>query len=307
MTITDQPRTAVSIHQLGGRIGARIDGVRLGGDLAERPWRGIRAAPLEHKVVFFRGQQHLDDEGTSPSASCSASPPRRTRPSTPAAPGPQARRQQGHGGQQLAHRRDLRRPGPGLLHPARRHHPAVRRRHRVGQHRDGLRRAARAAQGPGREPVGRAHQRLRLRAARRGATTSRRRAVFTPRRLHARRCSRPSTRWCACTPRPASGRCCSATSSSSFVGLNTRSRHALFTCSRTASPSWRTRALALAAGRRGDLGQPRHPALRRRRLRRRSAARCAGHRRRRRPGRRRRPAQRESSAATRTATRDSTS
>ena len=38
MTITDQPRTAVSIHQLGGRIGARIDGVRLGGDLPVTRW-----------------------------------------------------------------------------------------------------------------------------------------------------------------------------------------------------------------------------------------------------------------------------
>ncbi len=63
MTITDQPRTAVSIHQLGGRIGARIDGVRLGGDLSEQTVADIRAALLQHKVVFFRGQDHLDDDG----------------------------------------------------------------------------------------------------------------------------------------------------------------------------------------------------------------------------------------------------
>ena len=63
MTITDQPRTAVSVHQLGGRIGARIDGVRLGGDLPEQTVAEIRTALLRHKVVFFRGQDHLDDQG----------------------------------------------------------------------------------------------------------------------------------------------------------------------------------------------------------------------------------------------------
>jgi len=53
----------VSVTKLGGRIGARIDGVRLGPDLGEATVAAIRAALLEHKVVFFRGQQHLDDDG----------------------------------------------------------------------------------------------------------------------------------------------------------------------------------------------------------------------------------------------------
>ena len=53
----------MSVTKLGGRIGARIDGVRLGPDLGEATVAAIRAALLEHKVVFFRGQQHLDDEG----------------------------------------------------------------------------------------------------------------------------------------------------------------------------------------------------------------------------------------------------
>ena len=53
----------LSVTKLGHRIGARIDGVHLGPDLADDTVAAIRAALLENKVVFFRGQQHLDDEG----------------------------------------------------------------------------------------------------------------------------------------------------------------------------------------------------------------------------------------------------
>lgn len=49
------------VHQLGARIGARVDGVRLGGDLDEATVAAVRGALLRHKVVFFRGQDHLDD------------------------------------------------------------------------------------------------------------------------------------------------------------------------------------------------------------------------------------------------------
>ncbi|HWU23573.1 MAG TPA: TauD/TfdA family dioxygenase [Nocardioides sp.] len=49
--------------KLGSRIGARIDGVRLSGDLPAETVAQIRAAILEHKVVFLRGQDHLDDAG----------------------------------------------------------------------------------------------------------------------------------------------------------------------------------------------------------------------------------------------------
>jgi alpha-ketoglutarate-dependent sulfate ester dioxygenase len=64
MTITHEaPRKTLTVHQLGGRIGARIDDVRLGGDLADATIAAIRDALLTHKVVFFRGQHHLDDEG----------------------------------------------------------------------------------------------------------------------------------------------------------------------------------------------------------------------------------------------------
>lgn len=52
----------ISVTKLGSRIGAQIDGVRLGGDLDQGDVDGIYAALLEHGVVFFRGQHHLDDE-----------------------------------------------------------------------------------------------------------------------------------------------------------------------------------------------------------------------------------------------------
>jgi alpha-ketoglutarate-dependent sulfate ester dioxygenase len=64
MTISlDRQTAATTVTKLGGRIGARIDGVRLGADLGEETVAAIRSALLEHKVVFFRGQNHLDDEG----------------------------------------------------------------------------------------------------------------------------------------------------------------------------------------------------------------------------------------------------
>jgi taurine dioxygenase len=54
---------ATTVTQLGSRIGARIDGVQLSGDLDARTVAGIRKALLRHKVIFFRDQHHLDDAG----------------------------------------------------------------------------------------------------------------------------------------------------------------------------------------------------------------------------------------------------
>ena len=53
--------TTLDLHQVAGRIGARIDGVRLRGDLDSATFNAINAALLRHKVLFLRGQQHLDD------------------------------------------------------------------------------------------------------------------------------------------------------------------------------------------------------------------------------------------------------
>jgi taurine dioxygenase len=60
MTLTHE--ATMSVHQLGGRIGARVDGVRLDGDLPDAVVSDIRAALLHHKVLFFPGQHHLDDD-----------------------------------------------------------------------------------------------------------------------------------------------------------------------------------------------------------------------------------------------------
>lgn len=52
----------VSVIKLGSRIGAEIGGVRLDGHLDQAEVAAIEQALLTHKVVFFRGQHHLDDE-----------------------------------------------------------------------------------------------------------------------------------------------------------------------------------------------------------------------------------------------------
>ncbi len=52
----------ITVTKLGSRIGARIDGVRLSGDLDPATVEDIHQALLAHKVIFFRGQHHLDDQ-----------------------------------------------------------------------------------------------------------------------------------------------------------------------------------------------------------------------------------------------------
>jgi alpha-ketoglutarate-dependent taurine dioxygenase len=55
--------TAVRVVKLGAHIGAQISGVKLGGDLDTATVATIRAALNEHKVIFFRDQQHLTEDG----------------------------------------------------------------------------------------------------------------------------------------------------------------------------------------------------------------------------------------------------
>ncbi|TPG33508.1 TauD/TfdA dioxygenase family protein [Mycolicibacterium hodleri] len=50
------------VVKLGANIGARVDGVRVGGDLDAATVGAINDALLTHKVIFFRDQHHLDDE-----------------------------------------------------------------------------------------------------------------------------------------------------------------------------------------------------------------------------------------------------
>lgn len=56
-------RTSLDVVKLGAHIGARIDGVRLSGDLDEATVAAVNSALLTHKVIFFRNQDHLDDDG----------------------------------------------------------------------------------------------------------------------------------------------------------------------------------------------------------------------------------------------------
>ena len=53
----------VTVHPVAGRIGVEIRGVHLSGDLDKKQIATIRKALNDHKVVFFRGQQHLTDAG----------------------------------------------------------------------------------------------------------------------------------------------------------------------------------------------------------------------------------------------------
>ncbi|MEV3858989.1 TauD/TfdA family dioxygenase [Streptomyces sp. NPDC050095] len=61
-TVSASAPAALTVTRLNGRLGAVIEGVRLGGDLAPATVTGIREALLRHKVVFFRGQEHLDTD-----------------------------------------------------------------------------------------------------------------------------------------------------------------------------------------------------------------------------------------------------
>jgi taurine dioxygenase len=54
---------SLDVVKLGANIGARIDGVRLADNLDAETVAAINGALLEHKVVFFRDQHDLDDDG----------------------------------------------------------------------------------------------------------------------------------------------------------------------------------------------------------------------------------------------------
>jgi alpha-ketoglutarate-dependent taurine dioxygenase len=62
MTTSLRPAHPISVRKLGSRIGAQVDGVKLGGDLDLATVNEIRSALLGHRVIFFRGQLHFDDD-----------------------------------------------------------------------------------------------------------------------------------------------------------------------------------------------------------------------------------------------------
>lgn len=57
------PRSQVQLHlqPLAGRIGAEVKGLRVGSTLAPEAFTALKAALLQYKVLFLRGQHHLDD------------------------------------------------------------------------------------------------------------------------------------------------------------------------------------------------------------------------------------------------------
>ncbi|MCA1326037.1 TauD/TfdA family dioxygenase [Herbaspirillum seropedicae] len=57
------PENLLELQPVAGRIGAEVRNVRLSAALEPATFAAIRAALLRHKVLFFRGQQHLDDSG----------------------------------------------------------------------------------------------------------------------------------------------------------------------------------------------------------------------------------------------------
>src|ERR1700740_3631305 len=52
---------AIDVRKVAGHIGAQITGISVGPELSADLVKLIRDALLEHKVVYFRGQSHLDD------------------------------------------------------------------------------------------------------------------------------------------------------------------------------------------------------------------------------------------------------
>jgi len=60
-TVPTTRSAALETVRVAGRIGAEVRGLRLGGDLSPAVFAAVRQALDQHKVLFFRGQQHLTD------------------------------------------------------------------------------------------------------------------------------------------------------------------------------------------------------------------------------------------------------
>ncbi|AYF90899.1 TauD/TfdA family dioxygenase [Pseudomonas sp. JS3066] len=61
--LAQQQAIELDIHPVAGRIGAEIRGVTLSGNLDAAILEAIQAALVQYKVIFFRGQTQLDDQG----------------------------------------------------------------------------------------------------------------------------------------------------------------------------------------------------------------------------------------------------
>ena len=60
-TTIDNAIPRADIIKRAARLGAEIKNIRLSGDLSDEVVRAINQVLLEHKVIFFRDQGHLDD------------------------------------------------------------------------------------------------------------------------------------------------------------------------------------------------------------------------------------------------------
>jgi alpha-ketoglutarate-dependent taurine dioxygenase len=56
-----EERARLKVAKVGGHIGAAVEGLRIGADLEPSVVAELRAALLEHKVVFLRHQDHATD------------------------------------------------------------------------------------------------------------------------------------------------------------------------------------------------------------------------------------------------------
>jgi alpha-ketoglutarate-dependent taurine dioxygenase len=59
--IRESQALQLDLQPLSGHIGAELRGVRLSGELAPATFAALKAELLRHRVLFIRGQQHLDD------------------------------------------------------------------------------------------------------------------------------------------------------------------------------------------------------------------------------------------------------
>ncbi len=84
-TFIQKPAQQLHVKKLTGRIGAEISGIHLSSGLDSSTVQFIHDALLEHKVLFFRGQQHLGDTEQEKFAELFGSPVK--HPTVPAVDG----------------------------------------------------------------------------------------------------------------------------------------------------------------------------------------------------------------------------
>lgn len=206
--------SAFTVTPLGQHIGARIDGLRLHGGLDAATVAAVRAALLRHRVVFLRGQDHLDDATHHEAAELLG--PTTTPHPTVQGDGQVLVIDSEHGKADAWHT-DVtfcdRPPAFSLLRPEQLtpYGGSTVWASTVAAY-DALHPALQAMA----DRLWAVHTNLYDYAAevdeqRIGGIDV---ASGPTARSSARRSSRPSTRWCTCTPRPGSGACCSASSSS---------------------------------------------------------------------------------------------